>query len=350
MMRGDMGETAGPAPRRRTAVVVDVAVAVAAFTASTLGFASWWSRRLFEPAVYRAYYRQGVYRPRVVGRELVWQVHRAIGDPIGDHLYSRVPGARPGELLTAYLLVNGAAFAGTCVLLGRLLRRWGPGEPARTLVYVTVVVAVALSGYVVTPYDQVGYLLLLGVLLAVDLRPPYDLAAPVLALLAVANRETALLALAALLAAVWPADGAPRSGALAADEPDGRVARRRTLVVAVGVVTVVGYVVLRIAPGGDEPVRLWQSVTLAGNVGRLAGWVGLVVIVALAAWWWSVCDLARFGRTADAGAAVRRLWLWAIPYLLVAGLTGYWFEVRLFIPILVAECWVRARTDARMSR
>ncbi len=241
-------------------------------------------------------------------------------------------------MFTALVLANGAALALTCFLVHHLLTRCGPAEPGRTLVYVSLVTLIAASSYVVTPYDQLGYLLLLAVLLAAR-RAPFDPGRPALALVAVANRETAFVAVAALVAVRWPD---LRAG--------GRPDRRSAVTIAVAAVTLAGYGGLRLIVDDSGGEAIWASLTLRGNVGRLLGWVGLALLVAMAGWWWSICSVARFGMDAETGAALRRLWLLAAPYLLVAGLTGYWFEVRLLIPLLLAECWVRARTGERTGR
>ena len=310
----------------------DLPVAVTLIVATSVGYASWFSRSLYDAGAYDGYYRQGIYRYRVVGRELVWFLHGTAGNPLGEHLAPRIPGADPGAMFTALVLVNGAALALTCVLVHQLLVRRGPAEPGRTLVYVSLVTLIAASSYVVTPYDQLGYLLLLAVLVAAEARPPFDLAAPALALVAVANRETAFVAVAALVAVRWPD---LRAG--------GRPDRRSAVTIAVAAVTLAGYVALRLIVDDTGGEAILASLPLRGNGGRLLGWGGGALLVAMAGWWWSICSVARFGMDAETGAALRRLWLLAAPYLLVAGLTGYWFEVRLLVPLLLAECWVRAR-------
>jgi len=305
---------------QRRRLGTDLPISVALVVATSVGFATWFSRSTMDPGLFDAYYRRGVYRYRVVGRALVWNLYRVLGNPLGNHLPRSTVGSNPGAMFTALVVVNGLCFAGTCYLIHRLIR--GLAEPGRTLIFVTLATIVALSGYVVTPYDQLAYLLLLLVVMAADLRPPFDLAPPALTVLAVANRETAFVAVAALLASRWP---------LQRD-------RRSMIAIGSGIAGVVAYVALRGA--GDGSAKVWDQITLLGNLGRLTGWIGVVLIAAMLWAWWAVCQVSGF----TGGPAVRRLWLFSTPYLLVAGLTGYWFEVRLLVPMLLAECWVRART------
>ncbi|QXC61529.1 hypothetical protein KSP35_01375 [Aquihabitans sp. G128] len=332
-----MTSTAGPPPRRAaatpaaTAAWRDGAVAVVAGVASTFAASTWFSRALYDRAAFDGQYDHGVYRPRVVGRELVRAVHHVIGNPLPGWVSpSGRAGLPHGDLYSAMTLVNLVAFLAFATLAHVVVGRAGLPEPHRTLVFATLVLAVAATGYVVTPYDQLSYVLLLAALVAATARPPWDLAAPVLVAVGVANRESALLAVAALWAVWW------------VRRDDRRLA---TIAATSSLAGVAAYASVRVgaAQGGAGP-SLWSGLTLAGNVGRLTGWVGALLLVALLVWWRGTAEVAGLGTSGEARTAVRAYWLLALPYLLVAGLTGYWFEVRLLAPVLVGELWVRARS------
>lgn len=317
--------------RRRASA--DVAVAVAVVVATGVGWASWYSRVLYDPAAFDHQYERGVYRYRVLGRELVQALERLIGNPLGEHLAPRVAGSNPGAMFSALVLVNGACLLATCALVHLVLRRADVAEPGRTLLYVTVVAVLGLTGFVVTPYDQLATLLVLGALVAAGSRPPFDLAALPLVALAVATRESAVVAAATLVATSWPAIRARRMDRAAA------------LALASVAIVAVGYVGLRVALGTDgDP--LWAQVALRGNLGRPLGWIGAGLALALWWWWRSTCAVAAFGTDPDRRVTIRRLWRCSTPYLVGVLLFGYWFEVRLLVPVLVAELWVRSRPAA----
>ncbi len=313
----------------RRVAAIDAAATLVLATVTTVGFTSWYSRALFDRDAFQAQYRTGIYQYRILGRELVLLVERVIGNPLADWVPPAAQASLPGNLLSALIVVNMTALLASAVLLHRLLASAGLGDTGRALAFVSLMTILAGSTYVVTPYDLVGVLLLLLLLGASQARPPFDLLMPVFAVLGVANRETQFLALAGLWAWWWTTD------------------RSRSRTFALTVVSTFAafatFVALRVSgPGEDGPVTLWSALTLAGNLGRPTGAIGVLVIVAVLAWWWTTCGLVGLG-TDPGSQPVRRLfWVLSIPYLLFAGLTGYWFEIRLLIPLLTVDCWVRA--------
>lgn len=334
-LTGHLWEARGPMDALfRRGWIGDLAVALAVTACTGIGWASWYSRALYQPAAFDAQYNHGVYRYRVLGRELVQALERLVGNPLGEHLAPRVAGSNPGALFTALTLVNVIAMLATCALIHVVLARGSVPEPGRTLLYVSLVAIVGFSGFVVTPYDQVATLLILATLVAAGSRAPFDLAAIPLAALAVATRESAVVAAAALLATSWPA---LRTGRF---DRAGRLALTTTAVV------IIGYLTLRLALGVDDGATAWQQVSLRGNLGRPLGWIGLIVGLSLWWWWRAACEAATFGVDPRSGATVRRLWFFALPYVVGAALFGYWFEVRLLVPLLIAELWVRSRAPA----
>ena len=184
------------------------------------------------------------------------------------------------------------------------------------------------SATTVTPYDLPALALALGALVATDARRPLDLGSIPLLVAAVATRESALVAVAALVARWWC-------------ERDGGAAPRRSrpsFVAAFAAAGVATYLVLLAA---TDDGALWAQLALRGNVGRLYGWFGLAAMVGGWCLWRRAMVLAGLDGQ-GARREVRWMWLLASPYVVVALLTGYWFEVRLLLPMLVAELWVRA--------
>jgi hypothetical protein len=143
-------------------------------------------------------YDHHIYRFRVVGRELVLAVDRLL-QHFNVVLHTTATdighGRPPADLFTAFVVVNGVAFVALATVLYLATAN---GDEWR-LPYVVLVVLVALSGYVVTPYDNLGYLLTVAaVVVALQGRvwgPPLCL---VLACVGTATRESFVVALAAV--------------------------------------------------------------------------------------------------------------------------------------------------------
>ncbi|MGN6693133.1 MAG: hypothetical protein ACTHN0_03070 [Aquihabitans sp.] len=312
-------------PVRRSAgsLVFDLAVGAVLFVGVTIGFTPWYSDRLFERRAFESYYGSGVYRFRFLGREAVLWLDRVLpNDPLGSHLV--VNGRHPlaAELFTAFFVLNAVSFLAIVLLTRHLLRRAGVTEPGRSLVVVLLLGLVAVSLSTVTPYDLPSVALIRAVLAAASARPPWDLLAAPLVVLGVCTRESALVAVAALVAHVVTSPSTRRQIVVAA---------------AAGVAGAVAYLGIRL---GSSSPSFWSALTLEGNVARLVQWIGLGLMAAAYLAWRAGCAQAGLG-----GAGVRRplgwFWVLASPYLVTALLTGYWFEVRLLVPMLVGELWLR---------
>lgn len=150
-------------------------------------------------------YYQGVYRYRILGRDLLIDVYYFLRAHVAERPYP-LPRDRSGSFLFygAYVLSNGLYFSLSNLLLLSLLWVKKRGLPDRELsLYFYFTLLVVLSMAVVTPYDQLAYLLLLiGVWGARAKRPSVGIF--LVALSAVAgtlNRETAFL-LASFLATI----------------------------------------------------------------------------------------------------------------------------------------------------
>lgn len=320
-----MGSTIGDGaePRRSTPLAIDLVVAGFLYIAVVVGFFPWYSERLFDRGTFEAYYGQGVYRFRLIGPELVLWVESLIGNPLGEHLVVNGRTPHDGDLYTALVLVNALAFLVAVLLARRVLERSAVAEPGRMLVMVTLLVIVALSLFVVTPYDLLSYALILAVLVSAGSRRPWDLVCVPLVVVGVLTRESVFVAVAALAVHAVVTDAGQR---------------RVRVVVAAAAAGAATYIGVRV--GASSP-DLWSSLTLRGNLARLIELAGLGLMVAAYLVWQHACALAGID-----GPAVRRgvrwLWILAAPYVAVALLAGYWFELRLLVPMLIAELWLRA--------
>lgn len=326
--------------RAARAVALGVAYPLGLFTALTLGYDASYSQQLYDRSTFVAQYRHGVYRYRVVGREAVLFVARLLnhfGVALHTTAIDNIRGGARWELFTAFVVVNGLAFVGLAlVLYAATVRRAEWVAP-----YAVLVALVAASGYVVTPYDFLGNLLMaVAVVVALWLgdRP---WAWPLLTLVAVigtGTRESFFVAVAAVVAVLLARHGVggllPRVG--------GALWRSTA---ALAVASVATWITLHIAlsdpnePGGiiwHVPRRLnWNMSSPVAAVMVVLGGVALAGSLpgGAAAWYRRATVL---------------LWVLSLPYLVVAFAGAIWFEApRLLVPLALCQYLLRSAADTR---
>lgn len=341
-----------PTPDRRRAVSLGVGLPAALYAAVTVGYDSSYSHQLYDRAAFVAQYRHGIYRYRVVGREAVLFADRGLHH---FHLALHTPAvdlARGGatwELFTAFFVVNGLAFVAWAALLyGATVGAERSGQRAQWVApYLVLVVLVAASAYVVTPYDTLSYLLVTAACVGAFRGWPWP-ALLVLAVVGTATRESFMVGVAAVVAgaAWWPAAAAP-----------GRVrvrVRLRRAAAALAVGSVGTYVGLRaLLHDPREPATFWWHVprALNGNMGSVVA--GL--LLALSGWvLWAALPPLRRSAAGSPGAAAQAwyrraslgLWVLSVPYLVLAAVGGIWFEaLRLALPVLLCQYLLRWAAD-----
>jgi hypothetical protein len=321
-----------PAPSHtrgwRPTLALGAALPAALYLVLTLGYDASYSHHLYARQPFLAQYEHGIYRYRVVGREAVVFVAKVLNH---FHLVVVTPAVGRSDLFTALLVVNGAAFVAFTLLLYAATAR----EPGWLGPYVVLVVLVGASGYVVTPYDHLSYLLMLAAaLVAFGPRPgPWWLCA-VLGVVGVATRESFLVACAAAVGVAVASRGSDRRTTL--------LWRNALVLSGASVATYVGLKLALADP--REASTFWFSSPFVWEYNRHLSSVAAVLIVVLG--WWALHAL--FPRL-DAGS--RRRWrlaravLWALslPYLFACLVGGLWFEsLRLLLPLFLAEYLVRA--------
>ena len=152
---------------------------------------------------FNAQYYRGVYRYRILGRDLLVDVYYFLRAHVAERPYP-LPRDPSGSFLfySSYVLSNGFYFSISNVLLLSFLWMKKRGLLDRELsLYFYYTLLLALSMAVVTPYDQLAYLLLLIGIWGTRVKSP-GIGMILVALSAVAgtlNRETAFL-LASFLA------------------------------------------------------------------------------------------------------------------------------------------------------
>lgn len=293
-------------------------------------------------------YANGIYRYRVLGRELVIGVSNLINLLEGGPRITGLSAATrsvEASMYTAYVLVNGVSLLAFSILLYVVTvrtREW-------LVPYVILVTMTVLSGYVLTPYDFLSYLFIAAALIVAlsGRRWAWAWCIP-LAVLGTATRESFLVVVAALVATRVSEPGSVRHLRLVPARDDRLW--QSTESIAVG--AVVTYVLLRVVLSrGTDASTFFQSVPGTSNV----NWASLVamVIVVLGAFAFAtqiprVDDLDR-QRSSRRRRALVLLWIFSAPYLVVSAIGGIWSEaLRLVLPVAICHyvvCWHLSRPD-----
>lgn len=284
-------------------------------------------------------YAGGVYRYRVLGTELVLGLNDLAGPTLQrlvgvrpEWMTRAVPGMDTG-LFASHFLVNGAAFLVTSLILFRLLtgRLGASGLP----VYLVLQVVILSAGWVITPYDFVGYALLVGAIAAFHShRAALAAATPVLIAIGTLNRETQALAVAYLAVAVL---------SQAATE---RRPRAVAMLAASALAFVLTYAGLRLALGVDDTSAI-QKVTF--GVQSAQSMIGVVMALLTL---YVVQKVATSAAGPGAGRAAIFGFGVMLPYLAVVALSGFYVEYRLFVPVFLVQalliCVVGAPTPGSL--
>jgi hypothetical protein len=292
------------------------------------GFSTNYTRWVFGEQSFRNQYERGIYRYRLVGREGLLATYRLLRDhqlgapaekPIAftDEQVHRFDPLGDLTFYNAYFVWNTLGMVLTCVLLSLLLRDqtlFTLGEPEVSLWVLLSACVIAVTQFVVTPYDTIAYALLVGCAWASlrTLQRPTVLGlvgSVALLVLATLTRETALLSVALVAAVALSWYG---------------LSRRSFLAVGVaGLAFASTYLALRLWLGTQSAV--FDSFSLLGwwrEVFSRLGALSLLCVVSLP--------------LLVPGAALRRYGLFLLfstPYLFVTLAAGVAWEVRLWVPL-----------------
>jgi len=284
------------------------------------GFATSYTGHTFHEAGFRAQYESGVYKYRVLGRELLLETHRFLRSEsqlarIARELFAKSPASlaildprADPTFYAAYFVQNTAFMILSCILLYVLLGE-SPAAPTSGG-YMAGVSWMAISQYVVCPYDTLSYaLILLSFLLIVR---PLESNLPILALvLAVSTlaRESSALTLSFYFAYHH--------------ERLLRFERKELtqLVVLVGVF-VATYGLLRAHFGLEN--ALWQRAMLHANLATPSNMAGLLALPVVA---YLVCGGSRALRPCLVFLAC------SSPYIVAMLAIANTWEIRLWVPV-----------------
>ena len=265
------------------------------------GFVTHYSVGVFSPAGFHAQYDNEVFKYRVLGKALLLGVYRVLEyvRPGGGgwHRHAAFLGTDSINFYHSYYLLNTVFLCLTLLVVSKYLT---------DIELLVVTLLVALTQFVVVPYDAVAYFFL-----ACTYRWRHNLAlTAVVVFLAALNRETAALSLSLYATFLLLGLGGSWRGLV--------------LLTSVFVAT---YLSLRVALGWGNAVGNEITFVRYLNLNSAIG-VGF----ALAA------GLALVRQPGPAGLFL----LCSLPYVLSVFLTGNPFEVRLWVPLLLGVMLVQA--------
>jgi hypothetical protein len=313
------------------------------YLTTVLGFDSSYSHHLYDHRAFINQYWHGVYAYRILGRELVLATRRLL-DHFGLFVHTTSTDLGQGkptkDLFTAFVVVNGAALLTLTTLL--YVANFATSEWA--LAYVTLVVLIVVSGYVVTPYDNLSYLWITASLLVVMQDNGWAwFPALLVAIVGTATRESFLVAVAASYG-MLVARGGWRSVFSARD-----AGWWSTFALGVGFVSTYATLHWLVHPDPTSHA-LFMKVPLSFNWNS-SSVVGVIICLLGA--------VTLYGTWPRITSAYRRpwrrarltLWILSSPYLAACVLGGIWFEApRLLMPLFLCEFMLRqAAVEVRIG-
>jgi hypothetical protein len=278
---------------------------------------------VYAPNTFQQAFSSGVYRYRIVGRELLFAIYGLLRTVYPHGLPARLYFSALSQLdkkpddyfYVSYILLNFGCLVLFNLVTLRLLRsRWFrvPSVQAFTLV-VGLDALICLSFSVLTVYDGPSYVLLVVALwLALRGSTSSRVALAMVVALGVLVRESVILAVAADAALLFFRGGWRRSALLPAAIP--------------AAAYVAAYVLVRLVIGAD-PNAVLPSIPLD----EFDAVVGLLFLGGLLSVVLSSPPVIR--RIASA------FLLFSIPYLIAIFQSGVLIEVRLYVPVVIL-CWL----------
>jgi hypothetical protein len=299
-----------------------VIIPLVATLSTSLWLRSAYTSHIFHLQGFLTLYGSGVYRYRILGRELLLWTYRVLAAHHADRPFP-MPTDPDATLLFygAYVLLNAVFFFFSNLALLLLL---SDGKKRITdlhlALYFFLVLLLALSTYTVTPYDQIAYFLLLVCFLSMRFRRSQAmyLVLGIAAVVGGLNRETEYLVTPALLTIACFT--APESSK-----------RKRYCYAGLFHLLVFAacYIALRLAIPGIP--------TVAGGI-TLGGKWALPSLTVLCALFYIALNMAAREYRSRRPALV--LLLLSAPYIVTILLTGELRELRLLMPLLLCLAFV----------
>ncbi len=294
------------------------------------GFTTNYTTGVFSEAGFEHRYENSVYRYRVLGRWIHQQTHRLIEDQdllaLAPRSLEVLDGEGSAEHYTAYFLSNTFFLCLTSsvlfLVLGRSALARSPGLADALLLLLCLLMAI--SQYVVVPYDMVSYFFLACAFYLIAGKPDLRGAAALglVVALGTLSRETA-----ALIPAFFLASHQRRL----LSRPFRWNAYHSTLVFLL-LCFAATYLAARLALGSGGTV--FQSFRLWHNLGNPFSLAGLLFFAAI---------LVVLLLDARARRECVVFLVACLPYLLFAVIVGQPWEIRLWVPVILSIAVLKTR-------
>ncbi len=323
MPHADDAELAPPASIKTNVLKAFAACFVLPFALNYFvyyGFVTSYTLRVFTESGFRAQYDSGIYKYRILGKELLLLIYhflqRLHPSPGTHSRLEQFLGADNLNLYHSYFLLNTLFFCLTLWMLFLTLQLgWFPRrEREKSLVLVVIACVIALTQFVVTPYDTLAYFLL-TLSLYLMLRPQnHATAAALIAVMVLATltRETAALTIS-LYATLFLL------------RKNIKIEVSLPLLIGLAVSFIGVYAALRLHFGWHQGAG--NGVTLRDNL-HSKHLIGLAFLA-------SLLYLLTDARNALGKRAALLFLALSSPYFVSIVMTGWLFEARLGVPLLI---------------
>ncbi len=297
-------------------------------TVAYYGFVTNYTHHVFTNATFDRQYDHGVYKYRILGREIQKRIDRMLDrHHFGFHapkVMRAIEKDFSANFYIAYFLNNTFFFCLTCTMLFLLFEKIGGGSEAFTDLMVTMIsLVLALSQFVVAPYDMLSYFLTVSgfylILLPQSKKRLFLLCAVVV--LGALTRETITMVPAFYLTLHWREILRLRAPHDAKWE-----------LLAMGGCFLAVYSGLRWGMGAEEHT-FFQTRNLGANFTKTLPLVGVAFIYASTI----LLLLEQHGR-----GAIGLFLLATLPYTLSIFYNSFLWEIRLWIPVLLGMMVLKA--------
>ena len=305
-----------------------IVIPLVTIVATQIWLRSAYSTNVFHLQGFLEQYASGIYRYRILGRDLLLAIYEALlrhGHDMPLPVAADPQATR--YFYISYVLLNGAClFISNLVLLILLWSHRRGISDLRCGFYLYAWLILTLSTYTVTPYDQLAYALMLLAFLAASARPVWIAYAAIgaAAILGGLTRETEFLVSPALWTVAIFAKGK---------------ASRRFAAMGYVHIALFGacYVALRVFVSG--PPAIAQGLSLGGGRVALPALLTMSVILYI--------GLALFSRE-YAGYKPGIVFLaLSAPYVVTVLLSGAFWELRLIVPIVLCHLFIYTQLGDR---
>ena len=290
------------------------------------GFITNYTSNVFTEDSFEAQYEQGIYRYRYLSRPVLEHTHELLQDLFQEDQLTRLAVNNQeisSHFYYSYFAVNSLFYVLTCLFLFLIFDTSYMSFQSvqeRLALFTGVVLLIAITQFVVTPYDQISYFFeVLAIFMILrwvrEKKKGQLLLICLLVVLATLNRESSAIILSIMATMVVARYGISM-----------QTGRMITFPLLCFIITYFG---IRVVFGFDT--GFFERIQLKANLLRIESQIGIL-------FWLLLFSFAFF----SARQPVNRYYLllfhfFSLPYIFMCLLTGMMFELRLYIPLFLGS-------------